>query len=149
VPAEKIAVGGKVVDISQRAASSNTVVGSPALAAETVVCQVTGLPSDTAAFLGVFLTGVASFTVGTAGTAVTLRLRTGTTAGAGTVVATTGALTGGIAATNLVSQDLQGLDTAATGGAQILSQSYCLTLQVTSGAAASTVSQTNLIAIVF
>ena len=147
--AEKIAVGGKTVDISQRFASSNTVVGSPATNAETVVCSVTGLLTDTAVFTGVFLSGVASFTVGTSGTAIRLRIRTGTTAGSGTVVADTGALTGGVSAGNLLSQDLQGTDTAVTGGLSIASASYCLTVTVTGGAATSTVSQTNLVAIVF
>lgn len=145
---DNITRSGKQIDLSPRVASSNTVVASPALAAETVVCQVTGIPTDIPVMSGVFLSGCASLTVGTSGTAVTLRLRTGTTAGAGTVVATTGALTGGIAATNLISQDLQGFDTAVSGGGSPGTASYCLTVQVTNGAAASTVSQTNLTAIV-
>jgi hypothetical protein len=57
-------------------------------------------------------------------------------------------LTGGVTAANLLSQDLQGFDSAASGGTAIASTSYCLTLQVTAGAAASTVSQTNLIALI-
>lgn len=132
------------LDLSPRVASSSTVVGSPAAAAETVVCQITGLDGNLSAAVGVFLSGVASFTVGTSGTAVRVRIRTGTTAGAGTVIADTGALTGGVAAGNLLSQDLQGFDTAASGGTAIASTSYCLTLQVTAGAATSTVSATNL-----
>lgn len=135
-------------DLSPRFKSSSAIVGSPALAAETVVCQITGLDNFLAAAAGVFLSGVVSFTVGTSGTAYTVRIRTGTAAGAGTVVATTGALTGGVAAANLLSQDLQGFDTAAAGGTAIASTSYCLTLTVTAGAAISTVSQTNLVALV-
>lgn len=149
MPAEHIAYSGKVVDFSARFGSSNTVVASPALAAETVICQITNLPTDTAVFTGVFLSGVASFTVGTTGSSVRLRIRTGTTAGAGTVVADSGALTGGVAAANLLSQDLQGTDTAVTGGLPIGSSSYCLTLTVGAATAASTVSQTNLVAIIF
>jgi hypothetical protein len=136
------------LDLSPRIGTSSTVVGSPAAAAETVVCQIVGLDGQLSAALGVFLSGVASFTVGTTGTAITLRIRTGITAGAGTVVASSGAITGGIAATNLVSQDLQGFDTAAAGGAAIASTSYCLTLQVTGGSAPSSVSQTNLVALI-
>lgn len=133
-------------DLSPRMVSSSTVVGSPALAAETVVCQITGLDTSIAVVNGVFLSGVASFTVGTSGASVRLRIRTGTTAGSGTVVADTGVLTAGISAGVLVSQDLQGFDTTnanlAVGG------SYCLTLTIGSGGATSTVSQTNLFLII-
>jgi hypothetical protein len=134
--------------LSARFKSSSTIVASPALAAETVICQVTGLDNFLGAASGVFLSGVASYTVGTSGTAATMRIRTGVTAGAGTVVASTGALTGGIAAANLVSQDLQCFDSTASGGTAIASTSYCLTLQVTAGSAASTVSQANLFLII-
>jgi hypothetical protein len=135
-------------DLSPRFKSSSTIVGSPGLAAEVVVCQVAGLDNFLGAASGVFLSGVISFTVGTSGTAIRLRIRQGTVAGAGTVVADTGALTGGVAATNLLSQDLQGFDATASGGAAIASTSYHLSLQVTAGAAVSTVSQTNLVALV-
>lgn len=136
------------VDKSPRFYTSSAIVGSPALAAETVVCQITGLDTQLGVATGVFLSGVVSFTVGTSGSAVTVRIRTGTTAGSGTVVATTGALTGGVSAGNLLSQDIQGSDTTNTGGAALGSASYCLTLQVTNGGATSTVSQTNLVALV-
>lgn len=148
MPVEKIATIAKTIDFSSRVQSSSTVVASPALAAETVVCQVTGIPTDVPVVSGVFLSGDVSFTVGTSGTAIRVRIRTGTTAGAGTVVADTGAITGGVTAANLLSQDVQGFDTAVTGGAAPGTTSYCLTLQVTAGAAASTVSQTNLTALV-
>jgi hypothetical protein len=141
-----ILVAGKSVDLSGRFASSSTVVGSPSAASETVVCQITGLAPDTGVISGVFLSGVVSFTVGTSGASVRLRIRTGTVAGSGTTVCDTGALTGGVAAGNLLSQDLQGFDTAVTGGGSPGTTSYCLTLTVASGAATSTVSQTNLIA---
>lgn len=134
------------IDLSSRFKSSSTVVGSPALAAETIVCQITGLDLTIPAATGVFLSGVASFTVGTSGTAIRLRIRQGTTAGAGTVVADTGAITGGVAQTNLLSQDLQGLDAAVAGAAAV--SSYHLSLQVTAGAAASTVTQTNLVLLI-
>src|SRR5690348_7032112 len=92
-------------DFSSRFKSSSTIVGSPAAAAETIVCQITGLDGFLGAASGVFLSGVVSFTVGTSGAAVRVRIRQGTTAGAGTVIADTGALTGGVAAGNLLSQD--------------------------------------------
>ena len=145
---DNISRSGKSVDFSPRFATSSTVVGSPATNAETVVCSISGIPTDTPVMSGVWLSGDASFTVGTSGTAVRLRIRTGTTAGSGTVVADTGALTGGVSAGNLLSQDVQGTDTTSTGGVSAASGSYCLTLQVTGGAATSTVSQTNLIALV-
>ena len=139
-----IRTGAQGLDLSSRVLSSSTVVGSPALAAETVVCSVTGIDGNLPVMAGVFLSGVVSFTVGTSGTAIRVRIRTGTTAGSGTVIADTGAVTGGVAAAGLISQDIQGFDTAATNGAPPGSTSYCLTLQVTAGAAASTVSATNL-----
>ena len=145
---DNITRSSKGLDFSQRFATSSTVVGSPATNAETVVCSVTGIPTDTPVMSGVFLSGDASFTVGTSGTAVRLRIRTGTTAGSGTVIADTGALTGGVSAGNLLSQDIQGTDTASTGGVAAASGSYCLTLTITGGAATSTVSQTNLVAFV-
>lgn len=136
------------LDLGPRVASSSTIVGSPALAAETIVCQITGLDGQLSVSAGVFLSGVISFTVGTSGTAIRLRIRQGTTVGAGTVIADTGALTGGVAAANLLSQNLQGFDSGVSGGTAIAVTSYHLSLQVTAGAAASTVSQTNLFALI-
>lgn len=127
--------------MSGRFQSSSAIVGSPAAAAETIVCLLPALNGDAATVLGVFLSGVVSFTVGTNGTAIRVRIRQGSTAGAGTVVADTGAITGGVTAANLLSQDLQGFDTAPP-----TSLVWHLSLQVTGGSAASTVSQTNLIA---
>jgi hypothetical protein len=129
------------LDLSQRAAATTTVVGSPAAAAETIIAQLT-LNTDETIVSGVMLRGFAAFTVGTNGTAVTLRLRR--TNVSGTVVATTGALTGGIAAANLVAETILGFDT----GAALTGQVYCLTLQVTAGSAASTVSAVELDALV-
>ena len=149
MPVETVKSSGKTTDLSSRVVASSAIVGSPALAAETIVCQVTGIGVDVPVMSGVFLSGDVSFTVGTSGTAIRVRIRTGTVAGAGTVIADTGAITGGVSATNLLSQDVQGFDTAASGGAAPGTTSYHLSLQVTAGAAASTVSQTNLVAIIF
>jgi hypothetical protein len=140
--------GAEGIDLSKRVLSSSTVAASPAAAAETVVATVTGIDANLPVMVGVFLSGVVSFTVGTAGTAIRVRIRTGVTAGAGTVVADTGAVTGGVSATGLISQDIQGFDTTSQNGAAPGTTSYCITLQVTSASAASTVSATNLTAIV-
>jgi len=121
------------IDLSPRFVRSAVVVASPAAAAETIICQTAAI-GDVAVLAGVRLSGWAAFTVGTTGTACTLRLRQ--TNVAGTIVASTGAVTGGIAAANLVTLDVEGFDAAAVAPAQV----YVLTLQVTGGSAASTVS---------
>lgn len=139
VPIRESAAG---IDLSPRFYSSSAIVGSPSAATEVIVCQIAVISQDPPVISGIWLSGVVSFTVGTSGSAIRVRIRQGTTAGSGTVVADTGAITGGVAATNLLSQDLQGFDSGA--GAT----SYHLSLQVTSGAAASTVSATNLVALV-
>jgi hypothetical protein len=121
------------IDLSQRFAATKTVAGSPATNEEKIIATLT-LNTDEAIISGILLRGWCAFTVGTSGTAVTLRIRQ--TNASGTVVATSGALTGGIAAANLVTEQIQGFDTAAA----LTGQVYVLTLQVTAGAAASTVS---------
>lgn len=128
------------LDLSKRVQVYTTVDASPALAAETVIATLTlaGF-ADTAIVSGIALSGWAAFTVGTSGTAARLRIRQ--TSVAGTVKADTGALTGGIAAAALVAQDVEGFDAAPGVGV------YVLTLQVTAGAAASTVSALKLQAI--
>lgn len=129
------------LDLTARFAESVAVVGSPAAAAETIICQLPPLVGENV-LLGVMLHGFAAFTVGTSGTAATLRIRR--TNASGTVIVNSGAVTGGIAAGNLVTLAVDGLDSAALGAAQV----YVLTLQITAGAAASTVSATSLRAIV-
>lgn len=118
-------------DLQARFPSTTTVVASPAAAAETIIANLT-IPSfgDTPILSGVILTGWAAYTVGTSGTAVTFRIRQ--TNVTGTVVATSGALTK--TAASLYADDIGGVD--ATPGVGV----YCLTMQVTAGAAASTVS---------
>lgn len=127
------------LDLTKRVQVTTAITGSPATNAETVIATLalTGF-SDTAVLSGIDLSGWAAFTVGTSGTAITMRLRE--TNVSGTVVATTGAVTGGIAAAALVAQDVEGFDTTPVA-------TYVLTLQVTGGAAASTVSATKLRAI--
>jgi hypothetical protein len=130
------------VDLSSRIQQTTTITGSPALAAETIIATLT-LPASAlgnALVTGVLLNGWAAFTVGTAGTAVNMRIRQ--TGLAGTIIVATGGVTGGIAAANLVTLDAMGIDTNTTAPAAV----YVLTLQVTAGAAASTVSATQLVA---
>lgn len=128
------------VDLRERIAVSNTVVASPALAAETVIAQVQ--PSGLAFVMsGILLIADADYTVGTSGTAVTFRIRQ--TGVAGALVKSTGAITGGITAGNLEATDLLAFDTTPTSPPSL----YVLTMQVTAGAAASTVSATTLAAI--
>jgi hypothetical protein len=125
--------GADAIDLSPRFVRSAVVVASPAAAAETIIAQTPAI-GDVAVIQGAMVSGWAAFTVGATGTAVRLRIRQ--TNVAGTVVADTGACTGGIAAAALVAQDVKGFDAAATPPGQV----YVLTLQVTGGSGVSTVS---------
>lgn len=131
------------LDLTKRVQVTTAITGSPALAAETIIATLalTGF-SDTAIVTGIDLSGWAAFTVGTSGTAVTLRIRQ--TNVAGTVVGDTGALTGGVAAAALLGQDVMGFDAAPVLPGQI----YVVTLQVTAATAASAVSAAVLAAII-
>lgn len=126
-------------DLTVRFPVTTTVGASPSAAAETIIGTLT-IPNfgDTPVVQSVQLTGWAAYTVGTSGTAVTLRIRQ--TNVSGTVVGNTGALTK--TAGSLYVDDVFGAD--ATPGVG----TYVLTMQVTSGAAASTVSALQLSAVV-
>ena len=133
---------GTRVDLSPRIQLTTTVVASPALAAETIIAQLT-IATDEQVMTGVDLTGWAAYTVGTSGAAVQFRIRK--TNVSGTIVGNTGALTGSQHGAGILSaDDCEGFDSAPTLPGQI----YCLTMQVTSGAAASTVSAVKLRAII-
>lgn len=136
---QPIRVGGQDVDLSPRLFRSGTVAGSPGAAAETTVCSVT-VSGDLSSALGVILVGYMTFTVGTSGTATTVKIRQTDTSG--TVVKTSGATTA--AAGNLVDRLIVGTDVGQVAARQV----YVLTLTVTAGAAASTVSAAELVAIV-
>lgn len=136
-----IEVTAAQLDLSGRVAETTAIVGSPALAAETIVAQLT-LDTNLAIIQGVLLRGFLAFTVGTSG--VNARVRIRRTNVAGTVVGDTGALTGGITAAALVAETILGFDTGVPGTGQV----YVLTLQVGSGAAASTVSAVEFDALV-
>jgi hypothetical protein len=127
-------------DLAARFQTTQTVQGSPiAAAAETVIATlaVAGF-GDTPIVSGIQFDAWAAFTVGTSGTAATLRIRQ--TNLAGTVVGTSGALT--VAAANLVQESVMGFD--ATPGVG----TYVVTLQITAGAANTTVSAVTLQAII-
>ena len=141
MPPPSIQYAGPLIDLSARIVDTTTVVASPAAAAETVIASLT-IPNfgGVAVVQKIYLAGWAAFVVGTSGTAVRFRIRQ--TDINGTVKADTDALTGGITAGNKLAQDVAGSD--ATPGVS----AYALTMQVTAGAAASTVSAVQLLALV-
>jgi hypothetical protein len=130
VPIQETSAG---IDFSQRVKVSTTVAASPSAATETTIATLT-LQGDVSVQRSVILRGWAAITVGTSGTAVRLRIRQTDTSG--TVVGDSGALTGGVAAGNLLVESVAGVDTSPANTGQV----YVLTLTVTSAAAASTVS---------
>src|SRR5271169_1417930 len=117
--------------LPQQSFVSNVIVGSPALAAETVICQVGPFPADFLSRL-VILTGWCVFTVGTTGTAV--RLRVHRNALGGTDVSAAPGIAQTAVAASVIEQIHNTQDTL-TDGQDI----YVLTLQVTGGSAVSTV----------
>lgn len=141
---QSIQVSGAGVDLSPRFAANNTVVGSPALAAETVVCQLGAIASAVVTASGVLLIAQIAYTVGTSGASARYRIRQGTTAGSGTVVFDSGITTAGVAAAALVIENMVGFDASPT----FPGQAYCLTLTVGSGAATSTVSAACIAALI-
>lgn len=138
MPVQQITESAISADWSPRVVDTTTVQNSPiAAAAETIIATL-AIPNfgGIAIVQKIYLDGWAAFTIGGSATAITLRIRQ--TNVAGTVVVSTGALTGGIAAAALVAQDVVGSD-AAPGVA-----TYVLTLQVTSGATNTTISAVSL-----
>lgn len=128
-------------DLTKRIQVYTTVDASPSAGSETIIATLTLASfSDIAVVSGIRLSGWAALTIGTSG--VSLRLRIRQTNVAGTVKADTGTLTGGIAAGNLVAQDVEGFDSGA--GVEV----YVLTATVGSGAATSTVSALVLQAVI-
>lgn len=133
MPAEPIHSSALGIDLSPRIAIYTTVDASPAAASETVIATLT-IPNfgNLSVVSGIRLSGWAALTVGTSGASVRMRIRQ--TSVGGTVKADTGVLTGGVAAGNLLAQDVEGFDSGAGVGV------YVLTLTIGSGAATSTVS---------
>ena len=137
VPIDQSAIA---TDLSPRIIQSSTVAASPSAATETTICTLT-IPSNVPVVSGIILMGFAAFTVGTSGSACNLKIRQTNTSGS--TIAATGATTGGVSAGNLLDMNVSGVDTASVAAGV-----YVLTLTVTAGAATSTVSACQLVAIV-
>lgn len=141
MPVEPIHLSALGIDLSSRVVDTTSITGSPSANAETIIATLT-IPNfaNIAVVQKIYLMGWASLTVGTSGTALTFKLRQTDTSGA--TIATTGALTGGVSAGNLLAQDVSGSDAAPGIG------KYVMTLTVTGGAATSTVSAVQLLAVI-
>jgi len=126
------------LDLSARFYQSSTVVGSPALAAETTIASVT-ITTDVAITKAAYLLTWCAFTIGTSGTSFRLRIRRDTIAGL--TIADSGLVTA--TAANLVAPVIFGFDTTAAPPGQV----YVTTLLVTAGSAASAVSAVNALAV--
>lgn len=132
-------LSGEGVDLSSRIARTATVAASPAADAETIIATLT-VSRDVTAFAGCKVDAFAAYLVGASGTAVQFRIRK--TDVSGTVLKATGALN--VTAADLRSVALVAFDTAPTLPGQV----YVLTMIVTAGAAASTVSAVELQALI-
>ena len=139
MPPTPIRISSPEIDLSGRFQRYGTVDASPATNAETVVATLTLADfGNLSVVSGIMLRGWLAFTVGTSGTAATLKLHQ--TNAAGTLIKSSGATT--VTAANLLEMSIQGFDAAPGIGA------YALTLQITGGAAASTVSAVELTAFI-
>jgi hypothetical protein len=118
---------------------TNTVIASPAAAAETVIATTPAInpPSDTPTIL---LFGVYQILCGTNGVAIQTRMRQGTTTG-GLLLSNTPSLTA-VAASNYIMTILAQDTTALLAGIQ-----YSMCAVVTSASAASTVANAALLAL--
>lgn len=126
-----------IVDLSDRFIENHTVSASPAAGAITTVATLTWSPQSSPTVVkGALLEAAIAFTVGTSGVSALLQIRRGTSAG--TVIATTGAVT--VTATNLVSLSTQGIDAVAFSPGQ----AWVVCLTIGSGSAASTVSSVSI-----
>lgn len=99
--------------------------------AETVVATLNGVNPSPNTIVG--LLGWLAMTVGTAGTAVRIRIRRDSLTG--TVVADTGAVTAGIAAAAVAALDVNGDDSPG----DVASQTYVMTVQQTAATGNATI----------
>src|SRR5690242_9580208 len=106
VAPQTIQVSGAGVDMSPRFLANNTVVASPATAAETVVASLGPFTGALAVGSGVFIMAQVAMTVGTSGTSARYRVRQGTSAGSGTGVFDSGACGAGITATAVLVENI-------------------------------------------
>ena len=139
MPPDPLRLSGLALDLSGRLVRSGTVAASPSAATETVICTLT-IPEQVVVTEGVILHGWAALTVGASGVSAQLKIRrTGTS---GTTVKDSGATTA--TAGNLLERGILGFDANEAVNGQV----YVLTLTVASGAATSTVSAAELIALI-
>lgn len=124
-------------DLTDRVIENHTVSASPSGSTITTVATLTWSPqSSPTVVYGAYLSCEAALTVGTNGVSILAQIRRGTSAG--TVIATTGAITA--TAASLYSVSCQGVDAIAfTPG-----QAWVFCLTIASGSAASTVSSVAL-----
>lgn len=143
MPVEVAKLSGVVVDLSKRVVQSTTVSASPSANAETVVATTPAFDASVPFFSGVLIMVDLAYTLGTSASACTVKIRQTNVSGA--TIYSTGAQTGGHnTATQLVSDSATGFDSTPAAG-----QTYCVTLTITGGAAASTVSAVCITAIAF
>lgn len=136
--AEPFRIDGVGLDLSNRFQTYQTVDASPSAGSETVIATLTLANFGSMQLAkGVLLLGWAAFTVGTSGVSAALKIRQ--TNVSGSTKANSGATT--VSAGNLKEISCWGFDSGAGAGV------YALTLTVGSGAAASTVSALELVAI--
>jgi hypothetical protein len=134
---EPLEYSAALIDLSSRFVANQTVVASPAAAAETIIASIT-VPDGPLVVSGILVVCQAAFTVGTAGVSARFRIRQTSVAGA--VVGDTGAITE--TAADLDSTTVVGFDTAPAAG-----RIYKVTMIVASGSAASTVSALTIAAV--
>lgn len=125
------------IDLTDRFIENHTVSNSPSASSITTVATLTWAPASNPAVLyGAFLSVEAALTVGTNGVSILGQIRRGTSAG--TVIASTGALTA--SAASLYSVSCQGVDAVAF----VPGQAWVFCLTIASGSATSTVSSVAL-----
>src|SRR5882762_7824795 len=130
--------GADSLDLGNALVSSQTVVGSPAAATETIIAQVTiPVVRDDQE---VHLIGVCGYTAGTSGVTGQLKIRR--TDASGSTKAT------GPAKTIVATQVYDAVIAAKDAPGAVVNQVYVMTLTVGSGAATSTVSMVDLKAFV-
>jgi hypothetical protein len=134
---EPLEYSAALIVLSSRFVANQTVVASPAAAAETIIASIT-VPDGPLVVSGILVVCQAAYTVGTNGVSVRFRIRQTSVAGA--VVGDTGAITE--TAANLDSTTVVGFDTAPPAG-----RIYKVTMIVASGSAASTVSALTIAAV--
>lgn len=140
---DPIEINARFSDLSPRVMKTTSVVASPLTAAETVIATTPAFDNQLTFNSGVLLIAECAYTLGTSAASARVRIRQGATAGSGTVIFDTGAVTGGHAsAAALVADSAGGFDTAPAAG-----QVYSLTLTVGSASATSAVSAVSLTAI--